>query len=199
MGGSGPMLTRIRRLHAENSGLASVEFILSIPVFLVMLVVIMDLGKIRTGVLHSVVSARNSAWAESLGGACMYFDEMPEFVDEATTLVPARCSKRALAEAGSNFWSDLDRAGGQRLTGTVSGAQSPEMIEASVTMMFEPHDWPEMVVAPADYSFSMVSRKTFMHTQDALRVGYDNEMQARFREGTGQLMDLFPNVFPGAR
>lgn len=199
MGGSGAMSTRIKQFHADRSGLASAEFILSIPVFLIMLVVIMDLGKIRTGTLHGVIAARNSAWAESAGGTCLFRDEMPDFVSEASTLVPTGCSQRTLPETGSTFWSDLDEAGGQRLTGTVSGATSPVLIEAKVNVQFDPHDWPAMTVSPADYSFTMLSRQTFMHSENALRVGYDREMQARFQEGTGRLMELFPNVFPGAR
>lgn len=192
------MSTRIERLHRCESGMASVEYILAIPVFLVMLLVIMDIGRFRTAILHTVVASRNAAWIKGEGGQCLQFDDLPKLVDDATTLAPLGCTDRPDANSGARFWSDLDQAGGQRLTGTVRGTRPPSAITAKVQLRFDPYDWPDMTFPNPIYEHTAMSRTVYTHEDRALQVGYDREMAARFREGAGSLMPLFPNVFPGA-
>lgn len=193
------MSTRIRRLHHDASGLASVEYILAIPVFVVMLLVIMDLGRYRTAMVHATIAARNSAWSESVDGACWYLDEMPDFVAEQSTIFSAGCERNPDRAAGSGFWQALDNAGGQRLTATVSGTPAPSLVTGSTTLFFEPHPWTSMVYQPNTFDFSLYSHETFTHDAASLGRGYDSEMRARLGSGTGRLLDLFPRVFPGAR
>jgi hypothetical protein len=100
---------------------------------------------------------------------------------------------------GSRFWQELDRAGGQQLTATVSGVEAPSSVKATARLVYDPYDWPEMTFPSPSYEFTMMSRTQYTHDEQALRVGYDREMAARFRQGAGRLMDLFPRVFPGAQ
>lgn len=193
------MSIRIRRLHADTSGLATVEFILAIPVFLILLLVLMDLGRHRTAMLHGTIAARNVAWAESQGGICLFFDELPDFVADASTLVPTGCSRETNYASGDEFWEGLDRAGGERLTETTSRTPSPAMVKGTTMLLFTPHEWTRMTYGPAMFEFSMFSHETFRHDAENLEVGYDRELYERLASGAGSLMDLFPNVLPGAR
>jgi hypothetical protein len=192
------MSTRIRTLHEDSSGVASVEFILAIPVFLILTLVIMDLGRYRTAVLHTTIAARNAAWAEAQGGDCRALDDLPEFVGASSTITMDGCSSAEEPAIGSNFWEQLERAGREGLTGSVSGTPAPSLVEGRAELQFDPADWPGMTIAPRTFAFSLFTHETF-HDADEFDVGYEREMRARLSTGTGRLMSLFPNVFPAAQ
>jgi hypothetical protein len=190
---------RIRSLHTDERGIvASAELILAGPIFLLFWVLLWDFGILQSAKLALLSSNRTAAFLEAKHGICAGSGKQQEAVAGKTTYGAPACSKKNWNGA-SKFWSEMDNEGGQSLTGDVRNAKAPRIITARQQAVFRFH--PELEWA--DYRipdrFVVMEEVTYTNDDPALTAGYDKVLKQRLSSGHGQLIDLFPNVFPGAR
>lgn len=193
------MSTLTSRLHSDESGaIASAELVLAAPVFLLFWVLMFDLGMLQTAKLGLVVQNRTAAFLEAQHEICFAQRRQQAALSEKTSFSFSNCT-RTPWEGASRFWRELDDAGRENLTRDLASAKMPELIEARTTTSFRFHDavdWSRYLIADR---FTVIEPATFTHLDEGFETGYDRTLVRRFSSGHGQLLDLFPNVFPGAR
>jgi hypothetical protein len=187
----------IERLHRDERGLASVDFILSAPILLFVLILVFDAGKYESAKQSTLVLNRTAVWSRAGDGVCIAKKNFQDLVDKVTTVLPVICGKIPYGPTSSGFWQGLDNAGGESLTGTTRRAASPDLVRGTLRSLHNFH--PRLGFAPfvVNGEYWMLRRQTWTSDDDAMKAGYDREAKARFNT-VGSFINLFPNVFPGA-
>lgn len=193
----GKLSTLIDRLHSSRSGYASFEFIMAAPTMLLFLVLIFETGKFQAAKVDALYLTKMAAWTKASGGFCFYKENIQVMVREAMTLPPVICEQGGDGADSSSFWSDLDRAGGENLTGTTSDARTVDKIDAHSVVAYKFHNWTGIGTKLIESEYHVLMRENWTHEDPAMTVGYDRELKGKFA-GIGSFPALIPNVFPGA-
>lgn len=230
----GPASTRIeggilRRLHRDDRGLASMEFILAAPVILLVVVFIRHANLISTEKIDTMREMRNAAFAEANGLLCTRdftrLVPVPNLIPDALPagLGPERitCSSRPSHEGGGDpkrtfVWKDLnDKARGAGASENIAGKladEKPNLVTAKATRLYEFMGHPRFSFAPTtpapfrwsdrftvDDATLFGSNKDIAGTNDVTRRGYDPVLRQEIRRVASGAGSLFDGIFPGAR
>ncbi len=193
------MSTFIERLHRDCRGVvASAELIMALPVFLLFWVLLWEFGVAASTKVTLAAETRTASFLDAYAGACWARGNHQEAMIRRANFHVPTCSRRAWPDA-DRFWREMDGKGGQGLTGDVSKAKPPRLVEARLQADFTFHSalrWPVQ---------NMVNRVVVMepvryiNDDPNLTYGYDRVLKRRLSSGHGALITLFPNVFRGAR
>ncbi len=188
----------LARLHrCERGVIASAEFILVAPLFLLMLVLLWDLGMLQTAKVNLVATTRTAAFVKAHFDRCDTFRHGQEALLKKATREEPRCATTPWRET-PRFWSDLDRAGGQSLVRDVRRAEVPDVITARQKVAFRFHAALDYGTMTLPDKFTAMERVVWKSDDPALTTGYDRVLYERLSR-IGHLIDLFPNVFKRGR
>ena len=168
------------------------------PVFLLFWVLIWDLGIMQSAKLALVADNRSAAFLQSYQQYCLPTRNWQVALSDKTTTFPSSCSAETW-EGHANFWRRLEDAGRENLTMDLARAEGPDLVTARTATNFRFHPafgWPVYEIAD---SFTVLEARYYHIGDPGFEGGYDATLQRRLGSGHGSLLDLFPNLFPGAR
>ncbi len=194
----------ISRLHRDGSGLASIEVVLGLPVFLIMLLVLKHTFTFSLTRIQNLVSDRMSTWHYARNEGNCTASYALSFVTMKYVAVPPSCSDisdQSLTE-NDKFWSDLRQAASwtyNDLFSPVSGAPAHEWGKAEVEvpyivtdLRFNPFTmWKESYIVP--------KARFLMFDDGSMDRGYNGPIRDAINSRTiGPFigsMGLFPGLF----
>src|ERR1043165_7192723 len=195
--------TLIRRLHRCERGLASMEFVLGLPVMLLMVLALQHAHMLVRSRQEMVVGTRSAAWNEARNGACVAAMELAVGARRFAQATAPRCQTVNDANPGGAdaFWSEAERAASWsrgRLTADVRGAEQTEWVRAEARVQYGVTDlspgWlrnPSPAWSTVMEDSYVVPRARFWTYYDAaLRYGYNRVI----KRALGRTFQLFPGL-----
>lgn len=203
----------VRRLDRDERGLASMEFILSAPIILLIVLFVKHGNLLMTKKIETVTAVRNAAFAEANGMKCtsdmrQSFPTMfnlPIAAAEATGQDAINCSSersdKASGEPRRTFiWDDLKPEGADAAPDIARDLRKvePMLVTAKAVRIYKfgvrenlrPFRWGD--------SFTVGDATLFSSASAPSKYGYDKVLRDEIRGAAPDAGDLYDGIFKGA-
>ncbi|WP_181708501.1 pilus assembly protein [Chthonobacter rhizosphaerae] len=210
------LIGALRRLHGDDRGLASMEFVLAAPVLLLLVVFLKHANLISLKRMDTVTEIRSAAFAEAHGLFCTTDFErlvpMPQILPDPLPAGwgPERltCSSRQSHQGGGSpkrtfVWDDLKKiAKDKNASSDITRdqrSQKPMLVTAKATRIYRYADGALIRSNRWGDEFTVGDSTLFASTNDVTRRGWDKVLRQEIRGVASKSGDLFDGVFPGAK
>ncbi|MBB6487050.1 hypothetical protein GGD46_004350 [Rhizobium lusitanum] len=203
------------RLHRDGRGLASIEFILSAPVILLIVIAVRQANLLSVRRIDTMREVRSAAFAEASGLTCTsdFSQTIPIPIPQIASALPAgqgpertTCSSQPSNGGGGDpsrtfVWDDVNKKAksvSDNLAGDLAN-EKPTLVTATATRVYrystnpltKPFRWTDR--------FTVDDSTLFASTNDTTRRGYDPTLRKSIRNVASGAGDLFDGIFPGAK
>ena len=183
----------ITRLHLDEGGLTTIDFVMSLPALLIAVIAMKHAGALMLMRQDLEVPNRTAAWSEARNGYCLGAFDVGAIVDSLWSPTAPRCSDVAVGKTPTmgDFWSAAPNEV-HYLLDKVKGAETPIWVKAEASASYLVNklgpDW------NASVSATYIAPKAVFWTYNdaALTKGYNPVL----RDLLGNSYKLFPRLLP---
>jgi hypothetical protein len=206
----------LHRLHRDTRGLASIEFVLSAPVILFIVLFVGHANKLSVKKMDTMHQMRSAAFAKANGLSCSPdFSSVVPLPDLSLPAIPGApitsdslsCEQRAShegegADGRTLIWDDVktiasEKNASEDLPGELRN-EVPQLVTAQAGRIYRfakrervtPFTWRD--------TFTVDDATLFVSDKDVTQRGYDPTLRRAIDEVSSGAGDLFDGIFPGA-